>query len=279
MGGYSARSSMDKQEFDVFRPTGKLPNMFSDDYEFTPENIEPTASNFPPHMQTDLEEMDRLTNETQNEHLVIFDLEGNQMCDIISGERYGVSFTDEAQYMIENAKPNSLIVVHTHPSPSPFSKKDIENVLDSDCESIHTNVVIGRGNIVYSHQAQPLRYVKASGKQLRLNSFERLLAGEEVPAKSFNEREIRALQPFFDREERLFQTYGTVWDNFHDGRYERRKGQVFTEGDVLVSVPLRGEPDLDASPKYWANQASDVLRVFFTERVGTNFKVERLYND
>ena len=224
-------------------------------------------------MQEILEKMDRLTNETKREHLAVFDLEGNPLCDIIPGKRGEVDIPPEIMELAKITEPNSWIVVHTHPDAVSFSEADIRGAVS--IKATHTEMVIGRGNIVYSFEVEPLR-----NKDLSINPFRDLQYGEMVSPGEFTLREWEALQPARDRTTIFQRARAIIRDNEDKGRYAKFRGKTFMEQGIMIRISPKGKSfDTYFTEVDRANQVLDVQKVMFSERFGSMLMVRRLIND
>ena len=194
---------------------------------------------------------------------------------IVPGEKCEVDIPPGMMGLAKNVEPNSWIVVHTHPDASPFSVTDVRSAVS--VKATHTEMVIGRGNIVYSFEVKTLRgksYKRALGN---FDSLVKTWEWEPQMESRFTPGERQALKPAFDRMTNYLQADKAVRLNHGSGKYKNRRPNVsFIDQGVEIRIE-NGSIYTAFTDNDLANQAFDVQRVMFKERFGCELRAERLY--
>ena len=201
-------------------------DFFASDYVFQPPDGRVlNVADMPEKLREHLLAMDALTNKRKKEVLGVFDHEGNMLLsDYLIGKRGEVEWTVELENLVDTSPEGSLVFVHSHPNSISFSADDIEITLE--CKSIGTDMVIGRGNVLYTYETRGRRLTGET-----MNDFERSPSPEGMA--------FRAI------EERIVNTWSdgrmNVEDKHREGVYNDRWGQTFVDEGIQVRIDRNGK--------------------------------------
>ncbi|MCL1794638.1 MAG: hypothetical protein FWG34_12320 [Oscillospiraceae bacterium] len=210
---------------------------FNPDYEFTPREGVVDYYSLPEKMRASLMDLDDLTNKKKKEYLAVYDLEGNLLFGPFTSNRKNyVEFTQELETLVDSAAPNSLIMVHTHPLSHTFSPADLENTLGN--KSIKTDVVIVRGNIMYSYDGQELRSNMQTGDLSFLNDFNNLheVSYNRATQDLFKGSTPDMVQRFLAENRSFNISLGKVFQNWTYGKYSDKLGTEFVDEGIQVRI-------------------------------------------
>ena len=252
-------------------------DLFKRGYEFTPKEGVVDGYSLPEKMRASLMELDDLTNKKRKEYLAIYDLEGNLLFGpFSSNERGSVSLPKEGINIIKSASANSLVLVHTHPENASFSPGDLKSTFG--CKSVKTEVVIGRGNIMYSYDGQELRSnVKAKDLSLLniLTNLENTTAHDRAVKNLFKGNIPSMAQKFLDENKACYDSMLTVIQNWAHGKYADKIGTTFIQDRVSVKINKIRPPTIKPTYDTWANRVNESLILFMGAK-NVSYSTQRL---